>query len=485
MSRINNNADCVICDNKVGAAVICSYCKFECCRSCYESNCLEKKNMICMNCKKMHDNAFFYNNTSSSFRDKKWKKLISEKLFQEEESKFPITQAYIARYNELIDKQIDIYNKLALTEKEVLYENEKCMLHKTRLIPLKYKNIESEAFKELRNIIRRLKYRLEMNKRLLYDMKNNMYNWNPNEDTDESTDEIKEDPSLLIVMGCMKSECRGYVTKKYTCGICETKYCKDCRNICDDEHKCNADDIASVKLLDDTTKPCPKCKISISKIDGCDQMWCINCKTAFSWSNGTIENGLVHNPHYFEYLRRTQGSVPRYDENNNINNNICDNNGNIINPDRLLNIMMPIIRLLVENSNTTESDYLLDIIRRNNHINGVFINGKKFRIDRDNDVEYQTRIDYLTNKINKEKFISLLFSRNQRLSKNHDIRLILEMVFNSVNDSLHIYTRERNINNIKKNISQIIKIANNAFINISKVWNCKEYKFDDELNLNC
>ena len=130
-------------------------------------------------------------------------------------------------------------------------------------------------------------------------------------------------------------------------------------------------------------------------------MWCINCKTAFSWSNGTIENGIVHNPHYFEYLRRTQGSVPRYD---NINNNICDNNGNIINPDRLLNIIMPIIRLLIESGNTTEGDYLLDIIRRNNHINGVFINGRKFRIDRDNDVEYQTRIDYLTSKIDKKKF---------------------------------------------------------------------------------
>jgi len=40
-------------------------------------------------------------------------------------------------------------------------------------------------------------------------------------------------------------------------------------------------------------------------------MWCPDCKTAFSWQRGTVETTTVHNPHYYEYLRSTQGFVPR------------------------------------------------------------------------------------------------------------------------------------------------------------------------------
>ncbi len=43
-------------------------------------------------------------------------------------------------------------------------------------------------------------------------------------------------------------------------------------------------------------------------------MWCVmdGCNTAFSWETGRIETGRVHNPHYYEWLRRTGGGeAPR------------------------------------------------------------------------------------------------------------------------------------------------------------------------------
>lgn len=43
-------------------------------------------------------------------------------------------------------------------------------------------------------------------------------------------------------------------------------------------------------------------------------MWCImeGCGTAFSWDTGHIVTGVIHNPHYYEWLRRVSGGqIPR------------------------------------------------------------------------------------------------------------------------------------------------------------------------------
>ena len=79
-------------------------------------------------------------------------------------------------------------------------------------------------------------------------------------------------------------------------------------------HVCNEEDQQTVALLKTNTRSCPSCRTSIYKISGCDQMWCVQCHTAFSWSTGNIMNQTIHNPHYYEWLRRSgnrNGDPPR------------------------------------------------------------------------------------------------------------------------------------------------------------------------------
>jgi hypothetical protein len=112
----------------------------------------------------------------------------------------------------------------------------------------------------------------------------------------------------MIVCAC--PVCPSFVMKpEYKCSTCYIKICKQCREILNDDHKCNPDTVESVKLLKKDTKPCPKCAAQIHKLDGCDQMWCVSCHTTFSWKTGTIDTTRVHNPHYFDWLRRTGQNI--------------------------------------------------------------------------------------------------------------------------------------------------------------------------------
>jgi hypothetical protein len=107
---------------------------------------------------------------------------------------------------------------------------------------------------------------------------------------------------------CSNSTCNGMLkTDSNLCSICDHITCSKClqpynKNIKD--HSCNEDDIKTAKLLKKDTKYCPKCNFGITKISGCDVMFCTQCNTSFNWKTMEILTKNLHNPHYLEYLRR-------------------------------------------------------------------------------------------------------------------------------------------------------------------------------------
>jgi hypothetical protein len=69
---------------------------------------------------------------------------------------------------------------------------------------------------------------------------------------------------------CPSEECRGFLDQEWKCGICQKKTCRRCYVLLNgEEHTCREEDIATTKLLKKETKPCPKCGMGITKIDGC------------------------------------------------------------------------------------------------------------------------------------------------------------------------------------------------------------------------
>ena len=100
----------------------------------------------------------------------------------------------------------------------------------------------------------------------------------------------------------------------YKCEVCKLFTCPDCFEVIgyskEEHHECKEDNLKSAEMIKKETKGCPKCGVRIFKISGCDQMWCTECKVAFSWNTGKIVlNGQIHNPHYYNYLQQTEGGV--------------------------------------------------------------------------------------------------------------------------------------------------------------------------------
>lgn len=136
---------------------------------------------------------------------------------------------------------------------------------------------------------------------------------------------VKVGERRQFICPCPHDGCRGFLSTQWKCGICENFTCSDCREVIGqtknsldhngEGHVCKPENLASVKAMEKTTKPCPKCGSRIFKIDGCDQMWCSveTCHTAFSWNTGLeiSKNATIHNPHYYEWMRKKGHEIPR------------------------------------------------------------------------------------------------------------------------------------------------------------------------------
>jgi len=278
----------------------------------------------------------------------------------------------------------------------------------------------------------------------------------------------KKTTKTRFVRKCGDSECHGFVSSQWKCGLCEKKTCIDCHEIVDDPHICEPDTVATVELLKNDTKNCPSsgCQTAIFKIDGCDQMWCPQCKTAWSWNTGQIEK-KIHNPHYYEWrrqmgtLEREPGDVPCGE----IDNELTDHFVNTV------------IELFEKHTmiSTECKGLVLDVIQRCNHISAY----NHINMPDPYEANKMIRFDYLKKTIEEKQFKSLLIRRQKASSLKTDNYNILNLLTITVTDILFRFrlnlheTVDGDCNlEILDEICNIVMYINDCLLEIRKTYDC-------------
>lgn len=274
--------ECVVCyceyDNDI---VTCDKCKTSICDGCMLHYMKSDAEMVCVNpdCKERYKLKLLLKQEFSEFRQK-----ILEQEFQ----------SFVPNFEENRN-----YFELAIC----IYLN---------------KNYEDKQRDEIANILIENNiltlFRPHINVVGFYNINHifNAYNIHVNSNVLPIDAAIIYNNDAIYIFPCDKHDCYGKVNGvDMTCNMCFAKYCIKCHeNIEGHPQKCNADKVASAKVIMETTHPCPKCATRIHKISGCSQMFCTNCKVVYD--DRTMEivtHGHIHNPHALEYRRSLMRNV--------------------------------------------------------------------------------------------------------------------------------------------------------------------------------
>lgn len=287
-----------------------------------------------------------------------------------------------------------------------------------------------------------------------------------------------------FIKRCPNETCNGFLSTQYKCGMCGTKVCSDCLEVKREgiDHVCNPDNVASAKLIATECKVCPnsKCAALVFKIDGCDQMWCTQCQTAFSWRTGRVETGRIHNPHYYEWQRRmNNGVIPREPG----DGDLCLNQ-NELNVPSLFTISAS-IRMM---------SWVGQIHRLLQHV--LIHTLPRFQGQYDQANNLDLRIAYLLNEVDSTKMKKLLQQREKRRVKESAIRQVLEFFIASGSDLLRsLAEKSKSISNtptqVANDVQEIFRmfqelrnVTNKALEDVSKRFSCKLYVVDATWKIN-
>ena len=425
--------NCQICDYSINKSVrksiACQYCDFTACKTCCETYILNESIVKCMrpDCGREWTRKYISSVFPASFINGKLKKHKEQVLFDSERSLLPATQPIVERRIKIEDSQ-----------------------HKRGEILEKIK------------ILQRQQYQLQ----------NEIWRLQNNRDPIERAEFVKP---------CPDSECRGFLSTQWKCGLCQKWSCPQCHETKgmerDIDHTCNPETVATVALLSADTKPCPSCHTQIFRVSGCDDMFCTNCHTGFNWRTGRQQN-TIHNPHYFEWLRRNGDQIPRTP-------------GDIPCRNELTNVVYTTIRrILIEKHSANPSsrscaDSMERLIRNMLHMRYAVIPvyRETGRFQRNEEM----RILYMRNRITEDKFKMFLQRDQKKSDKMREIHNVLDLLSTTITDIVYRFLDHLNSahmgefnQDILREINPIVDYANECLRDISETYSSRVLLFDYE-----
>ena len=429
--------------------IVCHLCEHKACVGCCETYLLGSiQDAHCMSCRRIWSKEFMITSFPVTFINQTYKKHREDILMARQKAILPQRMVKIDRIN----------------RGKELAESIK---------PL------SAEIEEKRNVLRILE-------ETYYRQMNRVASLYEGVDPDARGLKVKESIVREFHKPCPANDCRGFLSTQYKCGLCLIWSCPDCYEIKgldkDAAHVCKPENVESVKLKKKQCKNCPECGAEIYKEIGCDQMWCTMCQTTFDWKTGSkLVNVKVHNPHYYEFLRRTQGSVPRDADDRNIQ---CYEHREIY---------MSIIRIgnrthtMSSRVKRLVTDCLMEFIRIITHIEHVEV--PRHTIVEDISTNEDIDLQYLRKYITEKSWKQMLQNREKQRIKKENILQVLQMIIQAGKDILVAFVNRYVLDVQKKEeeaelLKNIIKdvwnqieglrtIANESFEKHARLYKCQ------------
>jgi hypothetical protein len=222
--------ECAICCNRYNAStrktISCSFCQHEACADCVKTYLLGSlMDPHCMSCRREWMSDFIDESLSKSWRLTTYKKHRENVLLDREKSLMPATQPAVERHVEM----------------ETLLAERRKLLEKKRELDRERRQLENNVF-DLTHRYNRMKI-----------------------SKGGANTEFKRE----FIKACPVSECRGFLSTQWKCGICKTDVCSKCREIKGENHECDPEVVKTIAMIDSECRQCPKCPAIIYKVSGC------------------------------------------------------------------------------------------------------------------------------------------------------------------------------------------------------------------------